>query len=116
MFGPRRRGFPFPGLFLVVAVFVFAAMVAGAASTAAWLLFLPFLAVKMMFFFFIFGAFLRFAGGGFRPWSPSGRGPWHHGRRPPAPPREPTQDERDWEQARREAQQEIDDLFPDEPR
>lgn len=118
MFGPRRFGFPFTGLLLFGAGFALASLAGGAATAAGFLLFLPLLFLKIMFVFFVFGTFLRFAGGGFGRHRGWGGPPWEGSggrRRQSAPPREPTQEEKDWAQARREAQQEIDDLFPDRP-
>lgn len=119
MFGPRR-GFPFAGLLLFAGGFALASIAGSAASAAGALLFLPLLALKLMFVFFIFGTLMRFAGGGLgrsRGWS--GRADWSRAaderRRASSPPREPTQEEKDWARAWREARQEIDDLFPDRP-
>ena len=119
MFGPRRRGVPFAGLLLFAGGFALAGLVSGAGSAIGFLFFLPLLALKVMFMIFIFGTFMRFAGRGFGRAGGWGGPPWgsreERHRRPSAPPRAPTQDERDWEQARREAKEEIDDLFPDRP-
>lgn len=119
MFGPRRRGFPVAGLFLFAAGFALASIASGASSAVGFLFVLPLLAFKVMFMFFVFGMFMRFAGAGFgranrwhepRPERPGGWSP-----RDSSPPRTPTQAEEDWERAKREAQREIDDLFPDRP-
>lgn len=118
MFGPRR-GIPFAGLLLFAGGFALASLAGSAASAAGFVLFLPLLALKVMFVFFIFGTFMRFAGGGMarsRGWNgPMWQRAGDERRRPSSPPREPTQEEKDWARAWREARQEIDDLFPDRP-
>jgi len=131
MVGPVRR-FPLRGLALIALGFLLASALSGggAAVGAAtgFLLFLPLLALKLLFLFFLFGAVLSFAGGGW------GRGPWHHrrpygGRRrgygrggddgarwwykgqpmsPSAPARNP--EEQEWEETLRQARREVDDL------
>lgn len=117
MFGTRRRGFPFAGLLLIAMGFALATVVGSAGSAIGALLFLPLLALKLMFFFFIFGMLMRFVGGrsGYahhaRGSYPGRRHPFD--RRREAAPVEPTQAEKDWAKARKEARQEIDDLFPD---
>jgi len=118
MFGSRRRGFPFAPFLLIAVGFGLASVVGSATgSVAGALLFLPLLALKLMFLFFIFGMMMRFVGGRFGP-AHDHRGSYL-GRRHPrdrrrdATPVEPTQAEKDWAKARKEARQEIDDLFPD---
>lgn len=116
MFGFRRRGFPFSGLLLFAAGMAVAGLLTGS-GTLAGLLLLPLLAMKLLFVFFVFGAFVHLAGGGFgrggRPVGPPwGRGgPPRRGGRPAR--REPTQEEKDRARAEREAREEINDLFPD---
>ncbi len=117
MFGARRRGFPWAGLLLIVTGFALAIVVGSAGSAVGALLFLPLLALKLMFFFFILGMLMRFIGrrSGY---SNQGGGSYrgrHHprDRRRDAARVEPTQAEKDWAKARKEAREEIDDLFPD---
>ena len=117
MFGTRRRGFPFAPFLLIAAGFALASVVGSAGSAIGALLFLPLLALKLMFVFFIFRMMMRFVGGR-SGYSPQDRGSYrgrHHprDRRRDAAPVEPTQAEKDWAKARKEARQEIDDLFPD---
>ncbi|NNE97190.1 MAG: hypothetical protein HKN24_14305 [Acidimicrobiales bacterium] len=111
---PRRR-FPFFfGVPFFAAGLIAASLIGSAGAALGLLLFLPLLAFKFMFMFFVFGAFMRmFAGGLAR------RGPYGHWRHDgfgdrAQPRREPTQEERDWAEARRRAREEIEDLFPDE--
>jgi hypothetical protein len=115
MFGPRRRGVPFAGLLLFAGGFALASLAGGAGSAIGFVFFLPLLALKLMFVFFVFGTFMRFAGRGFGWGGPPWPGRAEERRQPSSPPREPTQEEEDWARARREALQEIDDLFPDRP-
>jgi hypothetical protein len=110
MYATRRRGFPFAGLPIFAAGFILASLIGSAGTAVAFLLFLPLLALKFMFMFFLFGALLRFAGGGFARMGP--RNSWSH-QRYESTRREPTQEERDWARAREQARREIDDLFPD---
>ncbi len=114
MSATHRRGFPFAGLPIFAAGFIVASLIGSASTALAFLLFLPLLALKFMFMFFVFGAFMRLVGGGFARMGP--RHSWsHHHRhdRYESTPREPTQEEKDWAKAREEARREIDDLFPD---
>lgn len=117
MFGPYRR-FPFRGLALVALGFLLASVLAGgapafsgAAAGVGLLLLIPLIMFKMMFMFFIFGAMLRFVGGGRGrgPWGPGPYGPGH--RRPPSQPddRWSEQEQRDWEESLRLAKQELRD-------
>ena len=109
---PRRR-FPFfYGLPFFAAGLIAASLLGSAGAALGLLLFLPLLAFKFMFMFFIFGAFMRMFAGGFARRGPYG-GHWHHHRDRTEPRREPTQEERDWAEARRQAREEIEDLFPD---
>ncbi len=126
MFGYRRRPF-FPGALLLFGLgFVVATAVGGAGSVAGAILFLPLLALKLLFFFFLFGMLMRVVGHGWGGpgrggpgWGGPGwggpRGPRRGGRRRGRPEerREPTEEEREWAKARRDAQEEIDELFPD---
>lgn len=116
MFGLRRRGFPFSGLLLFAAGMAVAGLLTGS-GTFAGLLLLPLLAMKLLFVFLLFGAFARFAGGGFGPGNRPVGPPWGRG----GPPqwrgrperREPTEEEQDRARAEREAREAIDNLFPD---
>ena len=117
MFGTRRRGFPFAPFLLIAAGFALASVVGSAGSAIGALLFLPLLALKLMFFFFIFRMIVGFIGrrsgySHYRGGSYRSRHDPRDRRRDPAPV-EPTQAEKDWAKARKEARQEIDDLFPD---
>ncbi|MFW2381464.1 MAG: hypothetical protein ACN4GZ_06865 [Acidimicrobiales bacterium] len=119
MYATRRRGFPFAGLPLFVAGFILATLIGSAGSAMAVLLFVPLLMIKFMFAMFVIGAFMRLIGGGFaRGIGGTHRPYWQHQHsrhRTSETPRQPTQEERDWAQARAEARQEIEDLFPDAP-
>ena len=72
--------------------------VAGAVGAA---LFVPLLVFKLFFIAFVFGAAMRFVGGGF---------PGPMSRREPEPP---TEEQLEWEEHLREARREVDELFPD---
>ena len=110
MFGYRRRPF-FPGaLVFIAAGFVLASLIGGAGSAAGAILFLPLLALKLMFVFFVFGMLMRFVGGG---WGRGGPGSFGRHHRRPVQRREPTEEEREWARARRDAREEVDELFPD---
>lgn len=99
----RRRRIPFLVPALVVLGFLAISSggplwVAGAVGAA---LFVPLLVFKLFFIAFVFGAAMRFVGGGF---------PGPMSRREPEPP---TEEQLEWEEHLREARREVDELFPD---
>ena len=105
MFSFRRLPF-FPGAFIFIAIGIALANLAGGAgSFIGAIFFLPLLALKIMFFFFIFRGLMHFGGPGRRRSS-------HIGERP-AKSRPPTEEEREWEEAKRQAQEEVDRMFPE---
>lgn len=103
----RFRRLPFlPGAFVFIAVGIVLASLAGSAGSAIGAMFiLPFLVLKMMFFFFLFSGLMRFG-------ALSRRGRGHGGGRPVENSHD-TDEDREWEEARRLAQEEIDQLFPE---
>lgn len=118
MFGTRRPGFPVTSFLLIAVGFALASVVGTAGSVLGAVFFLPLLALKFMFFFFMFGMVMRAFGGRFGgPSHYDRRSSWSRrdprGRPHDAPPVEPTQAEKDWAQAQEAARQEIEDLFPD---
>lgn len=137
MFRSIRR-FPLLGLAVFGLGFLLATALAGSAtstlgSAVGFAFFLPFLILKVMFMFFLFGMLLRFAGRGWGGgWS---RGAWSqggprqgHGGRPgrhgsddetqwryrgrpmrPTPPA-PSPEQAEWKEHLRQARREVDDL------
>jgi len=131
MFGFAPR-FPLRGLALVAIGFVLASALigggpgAGVATGLGVVLLLPFLALKLLFVLFLFGALFRFAGGGWRPGPRSGRGfggPWQrgwddraHSSDEPYPWERPSQhrandpERQQWEENLRQARAEVEGL------
>ena len=97
---------PFLLPFVLLLALVGFGLMGPAGGAFGLLLFLLFLPLKLFFFMLLVGMFFRFARGG-SSWGGRGRGgPW-------APPREPTQEERERAEAERRAKEEVDSLFPD---
>ncbi len=133
MFGFAPR-FPLRGLALVAIGFVLASALigggpgAGVATGLGVALLLPFLALKLLFVLFLFGALFRFAGAGagWRPGPRSGRGfggPWQrgwddraHSSDEPYPWERPSQhrandpERQQWEENLRQARAEVEGL------
>lgn len=127
------RRFPLMGLALFGLGFLLAGALTGSAtstlgSAVGFAFFLPFLILKVMFMFFLFGMLLRFAGRGWGGgWSRRGPWPGHDGRRSrhssgdetlwryrgrpmrPTPPA-PSQEQAEWQEHLRQARSEVDDL------
>ena len=109
------RRFPILGWLLVgwlVVALVQSAGTGAAASIVGFGLLLPLFLMKMLFFFMLAGFVMHKVGGGH----------WHahHERRPGPRRRRPTDEpaeERDpeWERNVRDARDELDQMFPDEP-
>ena len=105
MFMYRRLPF-FPGAFIFLAIgFALANLAGGAGSFIGAIFFLPLLALKITFFFFIFRGLMHFGGSGRRRNN-------HFGERP-SRNRPPTEEEREWAEAKRQAQEEVDRMFPE---
>ena len=105
MFLFRRLPF-FPGAFIFIAIGIALANLAGGAgSFIGAIFFLPLLALKVIFFFFIFRGLMHFGG--------RGRPPFSHVGERPSESRPPTEEEREWAEAKRQAQEEVDRMFPE---
>lgn len=100
----HRRRIPF--LIPALVVLGFLAISSGgplwAAGAVGAALFLPLLVFKLFFIAFVFGAAMRFVGGGGFP-----------GPRSQREPEPPTEEELEWEEHLRQARREVDELFPD---
>ena len=99
MFGFGRGRIPFLFPLVVLLAIVGFGLLGPAGAALGFVLFLP---LKLFFLMFLFGMFFRFRA----PWGRGRGGPW-------GPPREPTEEERERAEARRQAKEEVDTLFPD---
>lgn len=118
MFRSRNHRFPIMGLALFAGGFWMASILirsggaAAGAGAAGFVLLLPFLLLKLLFVFLLFGGLMRWASGG---WGDRGRagwgGPGRYDRIVPTPP--PSAAEQEWEENLRAARREVEDLFPD---